>query len=121
MPDATNLVLTLQPLAPQDAAKYALSVTNPFGRMISSPESLTVTMVSIGPVTLDLVRNRFAQITVAAPPGTRCRIEATDRLGEPTAWQTGKTLTVGSFSAFTWLDNPSADPTQRFYRAVVEP
>jgi hypothetical protein len=120
IPNATNVVLTLQAVTPQDAGEYSLAVTNAVGAAISPPAALTVSSVPIGPVTLSLARNAFSELVVTAPRGTKCQIESTAALGPLTGWNPGKTFTAGP-SAFTFFDAASIDAPQRFYRVLCGP
>ncbi len=119
IPDATSLVLTLEPVCLLDAAEYAITVSNPVGTVTAQPVSLMVTPVPIGPVILSLARDTLSELTVTAPPGSRCRIESTGDLEPPGIWTLRKAFTARR-SVFTWLDGDSVGAPQRFYRVALD-
>jgi hypothetical protein len=59
-------------------------------------------------------------LTVAAPAGSRFRIDYSDRLGSSGNWQTMTNLTMAG-SSTQIMATPSSGSGTRFYRAVMVP
>jgi probable HAF family extracellular repeat protein len=112
MAGETNQTLNLAGMTMSSAGQYTVMVRNSIGTVAMS--STTVAMFSMSRT------NGGPRLTVAAPAGSRFRIDYSDRLGSSGNWQTMTNLTLPG-SSTEIMATPSSGPGTRFYRAVMVP
>ncbi|HEV2247304.1 MAG TPA: hypothetical protein VGW37_11685 [Terriglobia bacterium] len=107
---ATNATLTLPVMSMDTAGRYTVTARNGVGTvaMASAAVAMFSMQFSIG----------TAHLAVAAPAGSKFRIDYTDRLGASTDWQNMTNFTMmSSISQIT--NTPPLGLQERFYRAAM--
>ncbi len=112
IPGATNPTLSLGGMSMTNAGQYTVMVRNSVGTVAMS--SATLSMFSM------IQSNGAPRLMVAAPAGSRFRIDYSDMVGGDANWQTMTNFTMmGSVSDIT--DTPPSGVHTRFYRAIMLP
>jgi probable HAF family extracellular repeat protein len=110
IPGATNPTFTLPGMNMGNAGQYTVTVRNAMGTVANS--SVPIGMFSM------MVTNGSPHLTVAAPAGSRFRIDYSDMLGAGANWQAMTNFTMmGSLSQVYVAPVPGAHAG--FYRAVM--
>ena len=112
IPGATNATLMLPGMNMETAGQYMVTARNAVGTVANS--SATIGMFQM------MVSNESPLLHMAAPAGTRFRIDHTDMMGPITVWQTMTNFTMmGSMSQMNVA--PEQGSHAGFYRAVMMP
>jgi probable HAF family extracellular repeat protein len=107
---ATNATFTLPGMSMEDAGQYTVTARNAVGTVASA--SAVAAMFGMS------YTNGMALMSIAAPTGTRFRIDYSNSLGNGASWQTLSSFTMmGQINQIT--DTPLQGPGARFYRAVI--
>jgi len=111
---ATNSTLTLTNFTATNAGLYSVIVSNPAGATTSSNASVAL---------FGLGKARFGSLTfplliLDGAVGTSYRLEYDDHL-VPTNWMLLDTVTLEEAEGY-WVDDPVANHSRRFYRAVPQ-
>lgn len=112
IPGATDSTLPLPGMGMANAGQYTVVARNGVGTVARS--SAVVAMFGMG------MSNRTPRLTVAAPAGTRFRLDYSDMLGADMNWQTLTNFTMMGTSS-QMSDTPPPGSHTRFYRAVMMP
>jgi probable HAF family extracellular repeat protein len=112
IPGATSATLNLPPMNMGAAGRYTVTVRNGAGTVASA--STAVSMLGM------TLANGTSHLTVAAPDGSRFRIDYLDMLGSGATWRMLTNISVvGRVSGIP--DLSVAGPRARFYRATMLP
>lgn len=108
---ATNATLTLPGIGMATAGRYTVTTRNDVGTVAMS--SAVVGMFSMG------MSNGIPHLTVAAPIGSRFRMDYSDVIGSSMNWQTLTNFSMMGMTA--QVSDAPRGSTSRFYRAVIMP
>ena len=104
MPGRTSAKLAFEQLQPGDVGKYFLAIANPSGSVWS--ENVEIILVT---------PQVYGGLTLSGRTGAFYRIEFSDELKNPTAWQPLTNITL-STSPQEFIDVTSKGHSKRFYR-----
>jgi hypothetical protein len=116
LPDATNTVLTLTNVSPDQAGGYSVLVTNGLGMATSDTATLSV-------VEFQLASGMTPQgfrVMIPTLPGAQFRVEANSDLAT-NVWEQVEGLINGDGQTFEFLDPDAPTANQRYYRVLLLP
>jgi hypothetical protein len=112
IPGATNAMRTLSGTGMASAGQYTVMARNSVGTVASASTALSMFTMQF--------TNGMPHLTVAAPSGSRFRIDYSDLLGNSASWHTMTNFTtMGSMTQMS--DTPPQASRARFYRAALMP
>jgi hypothetical protein len=104
----TNGALLLTDVLPEQAGAYAVTVSNAFGAVTSSPAMLSV-ISAVG-------RRMVPALSLMGQPGSSLNLQDADALGSSPSWATFDNVALTNTSQW-YFDLSAPLPPQRFYRA----
>lgn len=114
LPNATNAVLTLANVAPNEAGSYSVNVSNSGGQANSTPAALTVSGTTAASLTSAVRSSSGFSFAVNGTPGYKYAVQASTNMVD---WVSLETNTA----PFLFVDSNASHFGQRFYRTAYLP